>query len=454
MYPVHNYHTPVEEPTNQPTNHTLYNIHFLLTFCLLLSLYTDCRFHSVSGSIAVVGDLYSQPTTKKKRMHDNRTFLKILGILLFRFAQSFRPTIAVADTTTSSITDNHFVSTPLLLSSRFSTTNRLSNIFSARNTRKMGIASTKEATDSVATETSTEEQQNAAVVVFSSSLLAPKDNNNNNNNNDEQQQPERTALIVLNYPIPSKSRLLDHLWKTSGTKIAADGGANRLYEYSKDYIPDRIRGDLDSLDPTVRAYYEGKDVSVEQDFCQDTNDLDKALQALVNYHDDDNRSSDSNISNTTNKTIFDRVVIYGAFGGRFDQEMAGFAALYKWAHRFGSQMYLYSDETFAFLVPSKTDCEIRLPFWGTKQQQQQQQDKDKGAATRTRIGEGPTCGLIPLGCRCDSVVTSGLEWDLDGSMPLEFGGLVSSSNRIMHPTVKVWSSHPLVFTAEVVSSTQ
>ena len=67
------------------------------------------------------------------------------------------------------------------------------------------------------------------------------------------------------------------------------------------------------------------------------------------------------------------------------------------------------------------------------------------------VGEGPTCGLIPIGCRVDSIKTSGLKWDLDGNMPLEFGGLVSSSNRIMEPVLTVESSQPVVFTAEITS---
>ncbi|VEU39296.1 unnamed protein product [Pseudo-nitzschia multistriata] len=266
------------------------------------------------------------------------------------------------------------------------------------------------------------------VITFSSSFLPDP------RGDDRQQQPEatRTALIVLNYKIPNKSVLLEHLWKTSGTRIAADGGANRLYQYSKDLIPDRIRGDLDSLDPDVRAYYEGRDVSVEQDFCQDTNDLDKALQALVDADGNDSSSPSS----------INRVVIYGAFGGRFDQEMASFAALYKWAPLFDGQIYLYSDETFAFLVPAKKECQILLPFYDSHV---------LGDGEQPEMGEGPTCGLIPLGCPCESIITSGLKWDLDGSMPLEFGGLVSTSNHVMKPIVTVCASHPLVFTAELAS---
>mmetsp|Transcript_11277 Transcript_11277/g.27083 ORF Transcript_11277/g.27083 Transcript_11277/m.27083 type:complete len:285 (-) Transcript_11277:546-1400(-) len=261
-------------------------------------------------------------------------------------------------------------------------------------------------------------------VVFSSSFLFGE-------NESREKRVKNTALIILNYPIPSKSELLDHFWKTSGTHIAADGGANRLFEYSKELIPERIRGDLDSLDPAVRNFYETRNVSIEQDTCQDTNDLDKALQVLV---------ADN----------FDRVVIYGAFGGRFDQEMASFAALYKWAPKFNGQLYLYSDETFAFLIPAHRDCEIRLPFYDAHNAKDNENKCDIGGMKR-KIGEGPTCGLIPLGCRCESIVTSGLKWDLDGTLPLEFGGLVSSSNLVTEPTVKIVSSHPVVFTAEIIS---
>jgi thiamine pyrophosphokinase len=293
----------------------------------------------------------------------------------------------------------------------------------------MGVGGATTAAESV-TETSFNDDK--ARVTFSSRCILT---NNNDEHSIRQPQKTRTALIVLNYPIPSRSLLLDHLWKTSSTRIAADGGANRLYQYSKELIPDKIRGDLDSLDPSVRAYYEKQRVSVEQDFCQDTNDLDKALQALVT---DD---SSSNVDN---------VVIFGAFGGRFDQEMASFAALYKWAPLFHGQLYLYSDETCAFLIPANQECEIRLPYYGATPKKHSEND-DEPTNDTIEIGEGPTCGLIPLGCRCDSIVTKGLKWDLDGTTPLEFGGLVSSSNRVMEPMVKVLASHPVVFTAELVS---
>ena len=237
---------------------------------------------------------------------------------------------------------------------------------------------------------------------------------------------------------PKPNPWFDKLWEVSNERICADGGANRLYNYSKDYIPNRIRGDLDSLDPMVKKYYQEQNVLVEQDPCQDTNDLDKALQVCCTAG-----SSGENGDTTTTSC---RVVVYGAFGGRFDQEMASFAALYKWSPQFNYQMYLYNDETCAWLIPANEKCEIRLPFYDTHNL-----EDDDGTTIQEIIGEGPTCGLIPLGCRCESIVTTGLKWDLDGTMPMEFGGLVSSSNRIMKPVVTVFTSHPIIFTAELLT---
>ena len=343
-------------------------------------------------------------------MRCSNSLVLLLHVLRLRLYRAFNPVHAI-----SNITET-YASARSFSRARCSTQ---SHITSAATSRMMG---TRQKPSKLVLESSPDDKE---LLVFSSSFFFGEFG-------DRKKNFENTALIILNFPIPSKSHMLDHFWKTSGTHIAADGGANRLYEYSKELIPELIRGDLDSLDPAVRAFYETRNVSIEQDICQDTNDLDKALQVLVTRG-------------------FDRVIIYGAFGGRFDQEMASFAALYKWSPRFNCQLYLYSDETCAFLIPANTDCEIRLPFYDTHHIAEDEKNKGDKGGIRRRIGEGPTCGLIPLGCRCESIVTSGLKWDLDGTVPLEFGGLVSSSNRVMEPTVKIFSSHPLVFTAEILS---
>ncbi|CAJ1946259.1 unnamed protein product [Cylindrotheca closterium] len=229
----------------------------------------------------------------------------------------------------------------------------------------------------------------------------------------------KIALIILNLPIPKPpSVCFQKLWNLSLVRICADGGANRLYSAtypSTDYIPDKIVGDLDSLLPEVQAHFEKHKTEVTHDKCQDTNDLDKALKRCEGY---------------------DKVFIYGAYGGRFDQEMASFYTLYKWATTFKNQIYLYSEENCSFLIAPNVKTEIKMPFYDE-------------TVPSNRFGEGPTCGLIPLGMSCESITTTGLKWNLNGDTPLSFSTFISSSNRMMEPTITVEASQPIVFTAEI-----
>jgi len=294
----------------------------------------------------------------------------------------------------------------------------------------------------------------------------------------DSEAPNR-ALVILNSPIRTPpSPLFTELWNTSAIRVCADGGANRLYKADTQLIPDLICGDLDSVVPFVRDYYHQQhNVTIERDACQNSNDLDKALTALLKT-----------------KEVYTRVIVYGAFGGRFDQEMGCIQALYKWSAKFQYRMVLMDDITTAFLMPPHVRNEIRLSFYGTNiptttamtttttatttittandndnnssnNDHDDHVDQNGSTATTTNnnntnnsqhekqqiivLGEGPTCGIIPVGCKCDSVRTTGFKWDLDGSIPLEFGGLVSTSNHVSQQVATVEASHPLIFTAEV-----
>ena len=88
----------------------------------------------------------------------------------------------------------------------------------------------------------------------------------------------KVALIILNQPFSKP--LLTRLWHASDWRCCADGGANRLYDLpgrpltedlpasmrlilqyaqvSEQYIPDLVKGDLDSLRSDVRQYYEAR----------------------------------------------------------------------------------------------------------------------------------------------------------------------------------------------------
>lgn len=258
-----------------------------------------------------------------------------------------------------------------------------------------------------------------------------------------------TAMIILNSPITRPpSMVFDRLWKSSQYHICADGGANRLMDSTREYndpptitplndniinnndnnmryIPNCIRGDLDSLRDDTRAYFESLGVEIEQDPDQDSNDLTKALHKVM----------------TISPPTFEQIIIYGAFGGRFDQEMASFQTLYSWAPTFQHRIWLYSDATSACLIPPNGPVEIQIPHSISS--------SDDGDDKNVKIREGPTCGLIPLGCSCTTLRTTGFKWNLNGEES-SFGGLVSTSNHIIDEVITVEASHPIVFTAEVV----
>lgn len=227
--------------------------------------------------------------------------------------------------------------------------------------------------------------------------------------------PPGSALVVLNADSFGRP-LLEALWDASAFRVCADGGANRVYDLlGGGAVPDAVVGDLDSARPEVLAAYAAAGAAVTAAPSQDVNDIEKALGAVYARWDAEGAT--------------DRVVrVVGAFGGRFDQVMASFAAAYKFAGR-GAELTLHADGNAATLLAPGARHEITL----------------------RRAFEGPHCGLIPIGGPCESVTTAGgLRWNLDRGR-LAFGDLVSTSNLVDFDgqgaaTVDVETSHPLVFT--------
>ncbi|KAG9416234.1 cAMP-dependent protein kinase subunit [Aphanomyces cochlioides] len=230
------------------------------------------------------------------------------------------------------------------------------------------------------------------------------------------------ALIVINGIGLVSS--FDHLWKNAKITVCADGGANKLYDYiqkdstTRTYVPQYVKGDLDSIRPDVASYFETLGTQVIKDPDQDSNDLDKCLSLLQNLQEDVKATEASNTPAKLN------VLVVGAMGGRFDQEMQNINALFQWSSIF-DRMTLVSDSTSAtLLVPGKHS--IRPNF----------------------TVEGRTCGLIPIGGPCKSLTTNGLKWNLTNHETF-FGGLVSTSNHVLGDEVLVETSDPLVWTTEL-----
>ena len=79
------------------------------------------------------------------------------------------------------------------------------------------------------------------------------------NQNENPEQPKVGILIVLNREIEDQN-LFKKLIFHSDIIIGADGGANRIYQFSEDnkvnVKVDYITGDFDSIKPEIKNHYE------------------------------------------------------------------------------------------------------------------------------------------------------------------------------------------------------
>ncbi|KAH8053911.1 hypothetical protein JL721_10631 [Aureococcus anophagefferens] len=224
---------------------------------------------------------------------------------------------------------------------------------------------------------------------------------------------DEAALVVLN-SASFGAGLLEKLWAASTYRVCADGGANRLFD-----LLAVLRARRDRRRPRQRGVLEayaagGAAVARVED--QDANDLSRPSTPWP--------SAGAAAPRRRGRPRRRR------FGGRFDQEMAAFDALHKFAARDrDASMALYSDENAATLLAPGPSHEIVV----------------------RHDAEGPHCGLVPLGAPCEWVTTAGLQWNLDGGA-LAFGDLVSTSNLVPRDggrgesVVSVACAAPLVWT--------
>ncbi|KAH9037870.1 thiamine pyrophosphokinase [Lactarius pseudohatsudake] len=171
----------------------------------------------------------------------------------------------------------------------------------------------------------------------------------------------KVALIVLNQPFSKP--LLHRLWHASNWRCCADGGANRLHDLlngaddrptsyvarllgwfiqsrrteADEYLPDLLKGDLDSVRDDVKQFYEARGVPVVKDGDQDSTDLAKCMRSL-----EDKEQSDGV------DTPYD-IVLLGGLSGRLDHTIHVLASLHK-LRQSGRRIFAVTDDNVGWVL--------------------------------------------------------------------------------------------------------
>jgi len=160
---------------------------------------------------------------------------------------------------------------------------------------------------------------------------------------------------------------------------AADGGSRHLFRLG--HVPDRVIGDMDSLQPELQDWLSDHQVPFDQHpTAKDETDLELALLLAAERPEAD-------------------IWLFGLLGGRLDQMLANIFLLTHPALR-GKSVQLITPTERAWLVRQQTEI----------------------------VGQvGDLVSLIPLGGDAQGVSTTGLQWHLGGE-PLRFGQARGVSN--------------------------
>lgn len=191
-----------------------------------------------------------------------------------------------------------------------------------------------------------------------------------------------------------------------------------------------ICGDLDSLLPEVREYYESKGCQIVEDSSQDSTDVTKCLKQIESQNEailSTITQKQVNVSKGFYQSHVD-VVLLGGLGGRIDQAFSILHHLYKPSEEntLNYRLFLVSPQSIAFVL-TKGYNHIIAP--------------DGLFCSRASVG------IIPIG-RPAIISTRGFKWDVE-DWPTEFGTQISTSNYAIEDFVDVITTERVLFTIEI-----
>ncbi|KAM0750170.1 putative KEX1 protein [Meredithblackwellia eburnea MCA 4105] len=242
------------------------------------------------------------------------------------------------------------------------------------------------------------------------------------------------ALVILNTPLVHQD-LFRKIWAAASVRYCADGGANRLFDHfsgaggardgGKDederaeFLPDLIRGDLDSLRNDVREYYASKGVRIDHDPDQYSTDLNKCVSSLVEYEKEKVGGKEH------------QLILLGGLSGRLDQTIHTINALSLLEKEREFSWAIGPESIACVLGPGSHDVRMHMPAFGD------------------------TCAVLPIG-QPAHVTTKGQEWDLGPTdmYPTSVATAVSSSNNLRKSNggqVDIDTDVAVVWTVEVRS---
>jgi thiamine pyrophosphokinase len=251
--------------------------------------------------------------------------------------------------------------------------------------------------------------------------------------NDSKDFETSPDLLILNQPIAHFDAFA-RLWKHTGYRVCADGGANRLFDMfhgdiatqRERYVrfmlllneaadvlqlPDVIHGDLDSLRDDVRAYYASHGVNVSQDHDQYSTDFGKTMQK---------------ISSRSQSSARKDVLVLGTLAGRVDQGLGLLHEMIREETKHPNlRLWLFSEASLSFILRSE-------------------HNSIRGLQSSRLFTEN--IGLLPVWGPA-TITTTGLEWDVK-EWYTHMGGQVSTSNHVRADEVQIDTDAPIMFTIE------